>query len=50
MDAKGLPTDHVEQPGYYFLVPFTVAGDIVTSPVQAYLHFTGNGTEIDPWK
>ena len=40
MDSKDSPTDHVERPGYYFLIPFTVVGDIVTAPVQAYLHFT----------
>jgi len=50
MDSTGIPSDHVEQPAYYFLIPFTVAGDIVTSPVQAYLHFTDKGTEMDPWQ
>ena len=50
MNSQGIPSDHVQLPAYYFLVPFTIAGDIVTSPVQAYLHFTGKGTEIDPWQ
>lgn len=50
MTAAGIPSDHVEQPAYYLLVPLTIPGDIITSPVQAYLHFTGKGTEIDPWQ
>jgi hypothetical protein len=55
--AKGKPnrfTGHQpdqSQPGYYALLPVTVAGDIVTSPVQLvgfgclYLHvaITGDG-------
>ena len=50
MNTQGIPSERVEQPGYYFLAPLTLAGDIVTSPIQAYLHFTCKGTEIDPWR
>ena len=50
MNKDGIPTEHVEQPGYYFLVPFTVVGDVVTFPIQACLHFTSKGTDVDPWQ
>ena len=50
MTRDGIPSSRVEQPAYYFLVPLTVLGDVVTFPIQLYLHFTGKGTDIDPWQ
>lgn len=36
------------QPGYYVLLPLTIAGDVATSPVQLVYYLwktdTGNGT------
>lgn len=30
------------QPGYYCFLPFTLAGDIVTSPLQLWLHLNSD--------
>ncbi len=50
MDSEGIPQDRAVRPGYYALVPLTVAGDVVTFPVQAVCHFAYKGHEGDPWK
>ena len=49
MDSEGIPSQHVERPGFYALVPVTFAGDVVTFPFQAWWHFAYKDTEYDPW-
>ena len=44
-------SDNKSHPGYYFLLPLTIPGDIVTSPIQAivfgfaYLQMAGGVTK-----
>jgi hypothetical protein len=50
MTSDGMPKETVQRPALYLLVPLTVAGDIITLPVQACLHYNYKDTEADPWR